>query len=55
MVNISPDTPADVTFSHPVCEAEDFFDSAWKYKGSNGKFTFRLKPVETKVIRLSNH
>ena len=53
MVNISPDTPADVTVTHNGNEMEDFFDSAWKYKGDHGKFQFKLKPVETKVLRFN--
>jgi len=52
IVNISGDTPADITFAHPASAAENFFDPQWKYVPSKGKYHFRLGPNESKVLRL---
>ena len=51
LLNISPDTPADVSFRINSKSAEYFFDSAWKYHGKDGVFLFRLAPLESKVLK----
>ena len=55
IVNISGDTPADITFAHPASAAENFFDPQWKYVPSKGKYHLRLDPNESKVLRLKNN
>ena len=52
LVNLSNDTPTDVSFSHAATEAEDFFDPAWTYKPEDGKYRFRLEPNQSLVLRL---
>ncbi len=52
IVNISGDTPADISFVHPASAAEDFFDPEWKYAHSKGIYRFRLGPNQSKVLRL---
>ena len=52
LVNISPDTKATVDLKWNADQAENFFDSAWKYQSKKGLFSFHLKPVETLVLRV---
>ena len=52
LVNLSNDTPADVSFEHPAGTAENFFDTEWKYTSKNGKFQFRLDPNQSLILRL---
>ena len=52
LVNISGDTPADISFAHPAKAAENFFDPQWKYAPSNGVFHFCLGPNQSRVLRL---
>ena len=52
IVNISGDTPADISFVHPAKAAENFFDPQWKYTPSKGIYQFRLGPNESRVLRL---
>ena len=52
IVNISGDTPADISFAHPAKAAENFFDPQWKYIPSKGIYHFRLWPNESRVLRL---
>jgi len=54
IVNISGDTPADITFAFPASAADNYFDPQWKYAPSNGKYHFRLGPNGSKVLRLKN-
>ena len=52
LVNISNDTPAEVSFGTEADSASDFFDEAWAYPIEQGKIKLNLKPNGTAVIRL---
>ena len=53
-VNLSNETPAEVSFDTAAKSASDFFDGAWTYPVEEGKIKLVLKPNGTAVIRLAD-
>jgi len=52
VVNMSADTPAEVSVDTQANQAEDFYDAAWKYPIANGKLSLKLTPNQGLIIRL---
>ena len=52
LVNLSNDTPTEVSFATEAVSASDFFDDAWSYPLEGGKIKLNLKPNGSAVIRL---